>query len=56
MSTKSMDKVSQESSPLDLHKGEELHPDHVDDYLREGERWATEEDMSVLRHVGDRLP
>ncbi|KAJ2524280.1 peptide transporter ptr2, partial [Coemansia sp. RSA 1935] len=55
MSSKSVDKVSQES-PLELYKGDELHPEHNDDYLRENERWATEEDMSLLRHVGDRLP
>ncbi|KAJ2556204.1 peptide transporter ptr2 [Coemansia sp. RSA 1878] len=55
MSSKSVDKVSQEL-PLELYKGDELHPEHNDDYLRENERWATEEDMSLLRHVGDRLP
>ncbi|ORX72922.1 PTR2-domain-containing protein [Linderina pennispora] len=38
-----------------IHK-EDLHPDHPEDYLREGERWATEEDMNTLRRVSDRLP
>ncbi|KAJ1833374.1 peptide transporter ptr2 [Coemansia sp. RSA 2706] len=56
MSAKSLEKVSQESEPLGLTKDQELHPDHPEDYLREGERWATEEDMSTLRRVGDRIP
>ncbi|KAI9479898.1 peptide transporter ptr2 [Coemansia sp. RSA 989] len=55
MSSKSLEKVSQESSPIAL-QDEELHPEHFDDYLRDGERWATEEDMSMLRRVGDRIP
>ncbi|KAJ2159573.1 peptide transporter ptr2 [Coemansia sp. RSA 552] len=56
MESKPPEKISQESSPVELHQGEELHPEHPDDYLREGERWATEEDLATLRHVGDRFP
>ncbi|KAJ2898968.1 peptide transporter ptr2, partial [Coemansia aciculifera] len=35
---------------------EALHPHHDGDVLQEGERWATEEDMSTLRRVADRIP
>ncbi|KAI9501680.1 peptide transporter ptr2 [Coemansia spiralis] len=49
--------ISTESSmDLGVHKNDELHPEHSDDYLREGERWATEHDLSTMRRVGDRLP
>ncbi|KAJ1962383.1 peptide transporter ptr2 [Dipsacomyces acuminosporus] len=30
--------------------------DNSEDYLRENERWATEQDLSTLRHVADGLP
>ncbi|ORX64543.1 di/tri peptide transporter 2 [Linderina pennispora] len=53
MSSASVNKLSSEHDSI--HK-EDLHPDHPEDYLREGERWATEEDMSTLRRVSDRLP
>ncbi|KAJ1948012.1 peptide transporter ptr2 [Linderina macrospora] len=53
MSSATVNKISSEHGSI--HK-DELHPDHPDDYLREGERWATEEDMNTLRRVGDRLP
>ncbi|KAJ2079211.1 peptide transporter ptr2 [Coemansia sp. RSA 988] len=56
MSSDSLEKEVREGSPMTLHKGEELHPDHPDDYLREGERWATVEDMSTMRRVSDRIP
>ncbi|KAI8324335.1 PTR2-domain-containing protein [Martensiomyces pterosporus] len=56
MSSASVNKVSSEDSPDSIYKGDDLHPDHPDDYLREGERWATEEDMATLRRVSDRLP
>ncbi|KAJ2260389.1 peptide transporter ptr2 [Coemansia sp. RSA 376] len=32
------------------------HLDHDGDILQEGERWATEEDMSTLRRVADKIP
>ncbi|KAJ2829274.1 peptide transporter ptr2, partial [Coemansia furcata] len=35
---------------------EELHPEHAGDILQPGERWATEEDMSTLRRVADKIP
>ncbi|KAJ2786538.1 peptide transporter ptr2 [Coemansia interrupta] len=51
------DKLStHEAGELYPLKDEELHPEHVEDYLREGERWATENDMSTLRRVADRIP
>ncbi|KAJ1725034.1 peptide transporter ptr2 [Coemansia erecta] len=51
------DKLStHEAGELYPLKDEELHPEHVEDYLREGERWATEEDMGTLRRVADRIP
>ncbi|KAJ1647445.1 peptide transporter ptr2 [Coemansia erecta] len=53
----SSDKLAtEEVSSLYKEKIEDLHPEHPDDYLREGERWATEEDMNTLRRVGDKLP
>ncbi|KAJ1884557.1 peptide transporter ptr2, partial [Kickxella alabastrina] len=48
--------VDEKVLPINPLEGEELHPEHAEDYLREGERWATEEDMSLLRRVGDKIP
>ncbi|KAJ1853360.1 peptide transporter ptr2 [Coemansia sp. RSA 2703] len=51
------DKLStHEGGELYPLKDEELHPEHAEDYLREGERWATEADMGTLRRVADRIP
>ncbi|KAJ2745760.1 hypothetical protein GGI20_001930, partial [Coemansia sp. BCRC 34301] len=35
---------------------EALHPEREGDVLQDGERWATEEDMSTLRRVADKIP
>ncbi|KAJ2705300.1 peptide transporter ptr2 [Coemansia sp. IMI 203386] len=57
MSSFSSDKLAtDEVTGMYNEKVEDLHPEHSEDYLREGERWATEEDMNVLRRVGDRIP
>ncbi|KAJ2722159.1 peptide transporter ptr2 [Coemansia sp. Benny D115] len=49
-------KTEDEASFAGYLKEAELHPEHSDDYLREGERWATEEDMGTLRRVADKIP
>ncbi|KAJ1961459.1 peptide transporter ptr2 [Dipsacomyces acuminosporus] len=56
MSSASIDKIPAEEKAKALLQDEDLHPEHPDDYLRENERWATEEDVNTLRRVGDRLP